>query len=110
MQKAPPPPPNGVYVYGLFLEGARWDDDAGALAEMRPGQLYHRMPSVWLEPVSVKVRWPSMRMDSKAWRISNVFPRSGCHRYCECCFGHIHVSLLQDKQARGNAFNHWPQH
>jgi dynein heavy chain len=51
---SPPPPPNGVYIYGMYLEGARWDDDDKTVAEMRPGQLYHRMPAVWLEPVGVK--------------------------------------------------------
>ena len=70
IQAPPPPPKNGVFVYGLFLEGARWDDDAGFLAEMRPGHLYHRMPSVWLEPVSVKVRIVVMKLryGREKWR------------------------------------------
>jgi dynein heavy chain, axonemal len=50
----PPAPPNGVYIYGMYLEGARWDNDERVIAEMRPGQLYHAMPTVWLEPVLVK--------------------------------------------------------
>ena len=33
LEKPPLPPANGVFAYGLFLEGARWDNAAGVLAE-----------------------------------------------------------------------------
>jgi dynein heavy chain len=50
----PARPANGVYIHGMYLEGARWDTRAGAMAEMLPGSLFHRMPCLWLEPVRAK--------------------------------------------------------
>ena len=38
------PPEEGVYVHGMFLEGARWDADAGELAPALPKQLYTTLP------------------------------------------------------------------
>lgn len=31
-------PADGAYIYGLYLEQARWDPASGILAEQRPGQ------------------------------------------------------------------------
>ena len=46
-------PENGVYVYGMFLEGAGWDTEAGQLCESTPGVLFHSMPHVWMEPITI---------------------------------------------------------
>ncbi|KAF8071068.1 Dnah1 [Scenedesmus sp. PABB004] len=43
-------PPDGCYVRGLFLEGARWDAEAHALAESRPKELFTELPTVALVP------------------------------------------------------------
>lgn len=44
------PVEGGVYVYGLFLEGARWDEQQGLLSEARPGEMFCRLPAVHLLP------------------------------------------------------------
>lgn len=43
-------PEDGVYVHGLFLEGAAFDAEQGALVEARPHALHTRMPVIWLRP------------------------------------------------------------
>jgi len=43
-------PANGVYTYGLFLEGCRWDWDAWELAESEPKVLYVSVPMIHVVP------------------------------------------------------------
>uniref|UniRef100_A0A668T451 Dynein axonemal heavy chain 1 n=1 Tax=Oreochromis aureus TaxID=47969 RepID=A0A668T451_OREAU len=43
-------PDTGCYIYGLFLEGARWDNKAGQLTESRPKELYTQMAVIRLIP------------------------------------------------------------
>uniref|UniRef100_A0A1B0AJP3 Dynein heavy chain C-terminal domain-containing protein n=1 Tax=Glossina pallidipes TaxID=7398 RepID=A0A1B0AJP3_GLOPL len=45
-----PPPDDGVFVYGIFLEGARWDRVENCLAESFPRELFDRMPVIWMVP------------------------------------------------------------
>eukprot|EP00040_Diaphanoeca_grandis_P037866 m.251032 g.251032 ORF g.251032 m.251032 type:complete len:4203 (+) comp33890_c0_seq2:91-12699(+) len=44
-------PADGCYIYGLYLEGARWDAEAGRLAESRPKELFTEMAGMLLKPV-----------------------------------------------------------
>jgi len=45
------PPEDGVYIYGIFLEGCRWDNQAHQLADSRPKELFTDIPVLWFKPV-----------------------------------------------------------
>lgn len=69
-------PENGVYIYGGFLEGARWDEERQVVAEMVPGTLYSYMPIIWLDPV---------RQVRRCRRRCSCALRTLCSRRCCCC-------------------------
>nr|XP_033937981.1 dynein heavy chain 1, axonemal-like [Pseudochaenichthys georgianus] len=43
-------PDTGCYIHGLFVEGARWDSEAGQITECRPKELYTEMVLIRLIP------------------------------------------------------------
>jgi len=47
-------PPDGAYVRGLFLDGARWDDDEQILVESNKGELFSPAPRILLKPLNVE--------------------------------------------------------
>ena len=43
-------PEAGIYVYGFYVEGARWNDEVMGLEESEPRTLYTRLPVLWMQP------------------------------------------------------------
>lgn len=52
-------PKDGSYIYGLFLEGARWNKRLGSLLDPKPKELFSPMPVIHMLPV--KDRQPPAR-------------------------------------------------
>ena len=49
-----PKPKDGIYINGLFLEAARWNDAKMELAESLPKVLFSGTPVIWLKPALIK--------------------------------------------------------
>ncbi|XP_013396327.1 dynein beta chain, ciliary isoform X2 [Lingula anatina] len=47
------PPREGAYVHGLFMEGARWDSQAGMIAESRLKELAPPVPVIFIKAIPV---------------------------------------------------------
>ncbi|XP_049782826.1 dynein axonemal heavy chain 7-like [Schistocerca cancellata] len=51
-------PDDGVYTYGLFLDGARWDCIRNQLADQYPKQIQEEMPIIWIKIAEIsKLTW-----------------------------------------------------
>merc|ERR1719378_259680 len=48
-------PEDGCYIYGMFIEGARWDLENHRLTESLPKELYTDIPMLWLMPKEDRV-------------------------------------------------------
>jgi dynein heavy chain len=44
------PPEDGVYINGLYFDGARWDDDKMVIADAKLGELYSSAPVIHFNP------------------------------------------------------------
>jgi dynein heavy chain len=44
-------PSSGAYIYGLFMEGGRFNRGSCTMSDSRPRELYDQMPCIWLKPM-----------------------------------------------------------
>jgi dynein heavy chain len=47
-------PEDGCYIYGMYIEGARWDNEKHMLGGSKPKELYTDIPLIWLIPKKEK--------------------------------------------------------
>jgi dynein heavy chain len=52
-------PEDGCYVWGLWLEGARWNPESKSLDDSLPKQLYTRIPMIHMDPLANRPDTPS---------------------------------------------------
>jgi len=64
-------PAIGVNVYGLFLQGARWNREKICIEDSLPGELFCPMPIIWLEPLVPEVLKPAN---------DKISQKEGCYR------------------------------
>ena len=48
-------PQEGVYIYGLFLDGCAWSNKDGKLVDSEPKKLYQPLPIMFVTGVQVRV-------------------------------------------------------
>jgi len=53
LEDVPEPPADGVYIHGMFVEGARYDPSEGCMTESHPGELFAPMNVMHLMPVAL---------------------------------------------------------
>jgi dynein heavy chain, axonemal len=48
-------PADGSYIYGMYLEGARWDKDNSSLVDPKQKELFSPMPVIHMQPLKNRV-------------------------------------------------------
>ena len=91
-------PEDGVYIRGLFLEGARWDSTEKTLAHSLPKQLYTEMPVMHLnpekdrpDPVTDTYRCPVYKVLSRRGTLSTTGHSTNFIMWIEIPSKHTHI-------------------
>ena len=51
-------PEDGVYIYGLYMDGARFDRENHCITDQFPTIMYDRLPVIWFKPMEDYKRDP----------------------------------------------------
>jgi dynein heavy chain len=68
------PPENGAYSNGLFMDGARWDDDADVIVDSFPKVLWAAVPVLLLLPVELTNDRQTERAHLNSGHRDHVYP------------------------------------
>jgi len=68
------PPENGAYSNGLFMDGARWDDEAGYIVDSFPKVLWAAVPTLLLLPVELTNDRQTERAELNSGHRDHVYP------------------------------------
>lgn len=49
-EKDPDPPEDGINVFGMYIQGCKWNDQTRLLDESDPKILFVRCPMIWFKP------------------------------------------------------------
>ncbi|OWF46435.1 Dynein heavy chain 6, axonemal [Mizuhopecten yessoensis] len=72
--KGPSPPEDGVLIFGLYLDGARWDPQDKCLQDSRSGDRFCRLPEIHFVPTQTSQGTPSTeRSESPLVDNSNMY-------------------------------------
>ncbi len=88
-------PPEGVYIHGLFLEGASLDRKTGKLVESRPKVLYEQMPVIYIYAINTTAGKDSKLYECPIYRKPARYVRDS-----KVCFHFalLFMLALQDRQ------------
>lgn len=78
-------PRDGAYVYGLYLEGAKWEAGEDHLLEPDPMSLYCEMPIMQFRPQARK---------SKGGDVDNIYSRKGEYYKCPMYYYPIRTGTI----------------
>ena len=93
-------PTDGVYVYGMYLEGCGWDMASRTLSESKPRVLFEPSPLIWFKPVLTK------DLKTKPAYSCPVY-RTGDRRGVLATTGHSTNFLMFLKMPTGMPEHHW---
>jgi len=70
-------PKEGVYIYGLFMDAARWDKSNGALTESEPKKLFASLPGLY----ATVMTYPRLVEKRKTMGGERSLYEAPCYRY-----------------------------
>lgn len=82
-------PSEGIYIYGMYLEGCAWDSGVQELCESRPKVLTEPAPVVWLKPMQLTEFSSFPHFSCPVYRTAE---RKGAYTYSMILLVHVHLA------------------